>query len=110
MLDFDAPSVSFKVKGQVYYLEPLSFTDVPVAGEALKIDDVKQQAETLVELLAGKARCAVPNWRLRLTRKPLPADAVRSLGVPQQAQLFGEWMGDMKARGVGPGESRRSAK
>jgi hypothetical protein len=109
MLDFDAPATSFKVKGQVYYLEPLSFSDVPTAGAALQVDDVRVQAEQLVELLASKARCAVPGWRLWLTRKPKPADAVRALGVPQQARLFGDWLGELKSRGVVPGESSGSA-
>jgi hypothetical protein len=102
MLDFDDTRVTFRVKKVDYYLLPLSFGDVPAVGDALQVEDLKGQADLLVLALSQKARCNIPSWRLRLTRKLSPADAVRSLSVRQQAQLFGEWLGDM--RGVVPGE------
>ena len=102
MLDFDETRVTFRVKKVDYYLLPLSFDDVPTVGGALEVEDVKGQAELLVRVLSDKARCDIPSWRLRLTGKMSPADAVRSLSVRQQARLFGEWLGDM--RGVVPGE------
>lgn len=102
MLDFDDTRVTFRVKKVDYYLLPLSFGDVPTVGDALQIADLKGQADLLVEVLSAKARCDIPRWRLKLTRKLSPSEAVRSLSVRQQAQLFGEWLGDM--RGVVPGE------
>jgi len=75
---------------------------VPTVGDALQTEELKNQADLLVEVLSAKARCDTPTWRLKLGRKLSPADAVRSLSVRQQAQLFGEWLGDM--RGVVPGE------
>lgn len=107
MLDFDEAKVTFRVAGVTYYLLPLSFDDVPTVGSAIASDEVKEQAELLVEVLAGKARCDIPAWRLRLGRKPSPDAAVRSLSVRQQARLFGEWLGEM--RDVVPGESSGSA-
>lgn len=102
MLDFDDTRVTFRVKKVDYHLLPLSFGDVPEVGEALQVGDLKSQADLLVQVLSQKARCDIPRWRLKLTRKLSPADAVKSLSVRQQAQLFGEWLGDM--RGVVPGE------
>lgn len=107
MIDFDDPRVTFKVKGALYYLLPLSFDDVPAVGGALQVDTLQTQADLLVDVLTRKARCDRPSWWLRLTRKPTPADAVRALSVRQQAHLFGEWLGDL--RDVVPGESNGSA-
>lgn len=102
MLDFDDTRLTFRVKGQDYYLLPLSFGDVPEVGSALEVEGLKSQADILVDVLAKKARCDKAAWRLKLARKMSPADAVRSLGVKQQARLFGDWLGDL--HGVVPGE------
>jgi len=102
MLDFDSSRVEFRVKGTTYYVEGITLDDSASMAE-LDGEPVRVQVAAMAALLASKARCDVPSWWLRFTRKSLPGDAIRSLNAGQQARIFRELMD--AAAGVTPGES-----
>lgn len=110
MLTFDTDRHDFTVKGTVYYLEPIDFDAVAYMA-TLEGKPFEEQVDALAHLLKSKARTDVPNWKLRLFRKPSPEAAVGSLSMTQQARLFQSWL-RANAAGVGlvvPGESKGSA-
>jgi hypothetical protein len=108
MLDFDRPPVSFKVKGEVYHVSSVTLED---AAQMTVLADasVMDQVAAMQKLLAEKVSTPRSRLSLWLRRKPSPRAALASLSAIQQAQLFGEWMSEWKARGVVPGESSGSA-
>lgn len=109
MLDFDTPAVTFKVKGQEYYLDSVTFADAATIASLAEASQA-EQIEALARLLVTKARSRRAGWMLWLAGKPSPRRAIESLAAPQQARLFAAWLAEFKnARGVVPGESRASA-
>lgn len=105
MLEFDLEPTRFRVRGGTYFLAPLTLDD---AERISKHSDAPQheQISAMADIVASKARSASPSWWLWVTRRLSPEDAVRSLSMPQQAKLFGQWMAEY--RGLVPGESTGS--
>lgn len=111
MITFDDDRVEFtppRGRGR-YYLAPMHIADVTAMAEVLKMDE-QDQTKALPALLERKAASDTPAWLLRFLGRKQPADAVASLSIAHQVQLFREWMTVNKGAGkVVPGESSGSA-
>lgn len=111
MITFDDDRVEFTPPrgGGRYYLAPMNLDDVTSMVEVLKMSEA-DQAKALPDLLARKAASDSPAWVLRLLGRKQPSEAVASLSIAHQVQLFREWMTVNKgAAKVVPGESSGSA-
>lgn len=109
MLDFDRDPVTFKVKGEVYFVESVTLDDAAQMS-GLSEAPVLDQVAAMKAFLAAKVRSRKSALSLWLRGKPSPRAALNGLSAIQQAQLFGAWMAEFKAsKGVVPGESSGSA-